>query len=212
MTQPASRAAFLTFGWWACGVGVAFFGVYPTLNWLTAQRASVYGVYMDWELGIPFVPQFVWIYLSMYLLFPLPPLFLDVARLRVLGRQLIWSTLFCGLLFMLLPARLGYVRLVPDGALYSGLFAGLFKIDAPHNLAPSLHVVFSTIIIGAIVDALESRAMRGVFLAWLALLCASTVLVHQHHVIDVVSGLAVAALFRRWIQVENKNEHAEISA
>lgn len=212
MSSPASKAAFRTFAWWACGVGIAFFGVYPTLNWLTTQRASTYGVYMDWELAIPFFPEFAWIYLSMYALFPLPPFLLEVSRLHALGKQLIWATLFCGILFILLPARLGYVRVVPDHGLYSGLFDVLFKLDAPHNLAPSLHVVYSAIIIGSIVDALKSRRLQAFFIAWLILLCVSTVLVHQHHLIDVLSGLAVAALFRSWIRVENNNENLEIPA
>jgi membrane-associated phospholipid phosphatase len=44
-------------------------------------------------------------------------------------------------------------------------------------------------------------ALRRAYLAWLVVVCASTVLTHRHHLLDVVSGLALAfatpALLRR---------------
>lgn len=159
---------------------------------------------MDWELSIPFVPELVWVYLSMYILFPLPPFFLNVPQLRVLGKQLIAATLFSGLAFVLFPGRLGHVRVLPESGLYADFFTFLFVLDGVHNVAPSLHVVYSAIITGAIVDATLSPAVRVWFRIWLGLLCASTLLVHQHHVIDVASGLAVAVFFRSWIREGKK--------
>src|SRR5262245_24580737 len=56
-TSPAPPdslgAVWRTYGYWAFWVGVAFFGVYPTCNWWTAQRAHRFGIYLAAELDVP---------------------------------------------------------------------------------------------------------------------------------------------------------------
>jgi len=183
---------------WALPVGLVFFAVYPLSNWLTARRANPLHLYFDWELAIPLVPEFVWAYLSMYLLFLVPPLFLAAAKFPTLGKQLIVGTLIGGVVFLAAPAVLGFERSLPLQAPYRDIFAGLHGIDAPHNLVPSLHVVFSTLIALACAD-FARPSVRVALWAWLAVIVASTVLVHQHHVIDLVAALGLAAwLRRRW--------------
>ncbi len=78
-----------TYSIWAFWVGIAFFGVYPACNWFTSQRSEHWNLFFNAELALPFYPEFVWVYMSMYLLFALPPFFLNVAQLRDLGRQLV---------------------------------------------------------------------------------------------------------------------------
>lgn len=181
---------------WAGLIGVVFFAVYPLCNWLAAQRPSPWRVHFDWELAIPFVPQFAWAYLSMYALFVLPPAFVPAARFRSLSLQLIAGTLASGAVFLLLPAELGFARVVPAEAPYDRIFAALHGIDRPHNLVPSLHVVFTSVIALACADFARPWAKVALRL-WLATVIASTVLVHQHHIVDVVSALVLVALLRR---------------
>lgn len=188
-----------TYSYWFFWVSVAFFTVYPSCNWLTARRDDVLSLYVAPELSIPFVPEFVWAYLSLYLLFLIPPFALDQVRLKTLGRQLVAATIFCGLIFLLLPAKLGFERAVPDDPFYNSLFANMFAVDLPHNMAPSLHVTFSALILFALSDGPQPRLAKIIFWGWLVLLCASTVLVHQHHLLDVATGLLVAITFRHFI-------------
>lgn len=191
--------AWRTYGYWAFWVGIAFFSVYPTCNWLTSLRDETYALYVPAELGIPFRPEFIWVYLSMYVLFAFPPFFLGPQRLRALGKQLVSATILCGLVFLALPAHLGFARIVPEDGLYRSLFQNMFTIDQPHNMAPSLHIVFSAMILLALLDVSRQRPLRLLWWMWLVLLCTSTLLVHQHHLIDVFTGLLVAVLFRFWI-------------
>src|SRR5437660_6364389 len=78
-----------TYFLWSIWVGIAFFSVYPTMNWITSLRRGPLHLYVAAELGIPFIPQFIWAYLSMYVLFLMPPLFMPAARMPALGKQLI---------------------------------------------------------------------------------------------------------------------------
>src|SRR5687767_5083940 len=94
---------------WSLLVGIAFFAVYPTMNWLTSLREPLH-LYLDAELAIPFVPQFIWPYLSMYALFAIPPFVIPAERMPALGRQLIAGCLISAVCFLLLPAELGFTR------------------------------------------------------------------------------------------------------
>jgi hypothetical protein len=195
-TAGAALPRLRTYLFWSFWVGVAFFGVYPTMNWLTSLRPRPWHLYAPAELAIPFVPQFVWAYLSMYLLFLLPPFVLPVERMPILGRQLIAGSLVSALFFLLLPAELGFPRAVPAAAPYDAIFASVFRIDRPYNLVPSLHVIFSTAIALACAEVVRPPA-RAALRAWLAVIVASTVLVHQHHLMDVAAALAVVVALRR---------------
>jgi len=203
-TSTNSGSVWKTYFYWLFLISVVFFTVYPLCNWLTAKRDTVLSLYVTTELQIPFVPQFVWIYLSLYLLFIIPPFFLGASRMNALGKRLVGATLFCGIIFLLLPAELGFERTVPDDPFYSSMFARLFAVDLPHNMAPSLHVTFSAMILFVLLNESQSAISKAVFWIWLVLICASTVLVHQHHLLDVATGLLVAMAF---YPVADKGEH-----
>src|SRR5258708_37781557 len=93
-----------TYFFWSLWVGVAFFGVYPTMNWITSLRSARLHLYVPAELAVPFVPQFIWAYLSMYVLFFLPLIFVPTAPMPPLGQPLIPASLITPSLFLLLPA------------------------------------------------------------------------------------------------------------
>ena len=189
-----------TYFFWSLWVGVAFFAVYPTMNWITSLRSAPLHLYVPAELAIPFVPQFIWAYLSMYVVFLIPPLFIPAAHMPPLGKQLIAGSLISAALFLLIPAELGFIRVVPAHAPYAGIYAGVFGVDRPYNLVPSLHVIYSSAIVLACADFVRPLA-RFAFLLWLGAIVASTVFVHQHHLLDVAAALAIVYVLRRRYEV-----------
>ena len=191
------RQRLTTFVLWGAIVGVAFFGIYPTTNWWAGQRAQHYALYVPQELALPFWPRWIWLYLSMYVLFLLPPFWLNPPALRRLARELIVATLLAGLVFVLWPAKLGFARVLPDDAFYAKLFAALFSVDLPYNLVPSLHVTYSATIALALMRAVPLWS-RVAWATWLLAIGASTVLVHQHHVLDVATGVLLSLFLHFW--------------
>jgi hypothetical protein len=194
-------AVWRTYGLWALWVGIAFFAIYPTCNWWTARRALRFHLYLESELRVPFVPEAVWIYFSMYALFAAPPFFLGVRALRALGPQILGATLASGLIFLLVPTELGFARVVPDSPLHAAVFAAVFSVDLPHNMVPSLHVVWSGLILLALRDyaGSPSRVRHTLLSLWLGAICASTLFVHQHHLADVLASLLLVWGLRVWI-------------
>lgn len=187
-----------TFTWWGSLVGLAFFGVYPTTNWLASLRNEHYSLFIASELSMSFVPEFVWLYLSMYALFLLPPFLLNPEELKRLAKELILATGIAGLAFVVFPARLGFARTLPEDELYRTIFEGLFAVDHPFNLVPSLHVVYTTAIGLAVVSHVHF-GIRVLLCCWWGAIVSSTVLVHQHHLLDVVTGVALAVFMHSFM-------------
>jgi membrane-associated phospholipid phosphatase len=200
MPQGPRGQRLRTYLKWAAWVSVAFFAVYPTMNWITSMRSGPLHLYLASELAIPFVPELIWAYLSLYVLFLLPPLFIPAARMPALGKQLIMGTAASAIVFLLLPAELGFARTLPESTQYAGLYAAIFSVDRPYNLVPSLHVVFSAAIAMACADFARPR-VRAVLFAWIGIVAASTVLVHQHHLIDVAAAFLLVWWLRRRYKV-----------
>lgn len=189
-------------------VGVFFFGLYPTLNWLTSLRSTTFGLYFPFELDIPLIPAFIWLYLSMYLVFIVPVFLLNEGGLKRLAFELIIVTVAAAGIFLLLPARLGFIRVLPDTPVYRVLFEQIFMLDKPHNLVPSLHVAYSATLVLAVSRNAKPLVNCGLWL-WLIGLMLSTVLTHQHHLLDVFSGAVLSLMTYQFMdKFYEKNTHS----
>jgi membrane-associated phospholipid phosphatase len=188
------------FAIWGARVAVVFLCVYPATNWLAAQQTRHYVFFFDAELRIPFCPEWIWAYFSVYVLLLLPLFLLDVARFQRLCKALIAGIILAGIFFILFPAPIGFTRVLPEAEPYRTLFLPVILVDAPFNTVPSLHVSCATGIVLMLAENSVSLWRRGAWFFWLGMIAVSTVLVHQHHVLDVVSGLAMAFCLHRWFK------------
>lgn len=187
--RPARADVVLSLRW-AAYLTLLFLPVYGLCNWITAQRTTRYRLWFDWELALPFVPEMVWVYLSLFACFFLPMFALRATALNALCRRLAFAVLVSAAGFLLLPAELGFARpaeLAADAA----AFQLVYLLDLPHNLLPSLHVSWSALFIAALREASGPLLRRALGL-WFIALCVSVLLVYQHHVLDVIGGLLVA--------------------
>ncbi len=192
------------FGYWFFWISILFFTIYPLCNWFTSHRENLYHIYFESELAIPFVPQFVLIYMSLYLTFILPPFFLHERQLVKLGKELVIGTIISGVIFLIFPSVLGFERVIPQGE-YQEYFKNIFMLDFPHNMVPSLHIVYSGFILLSVYQAVSSTWIKTFVSIWFLLICASTLLVHQHHIADVLLGSIIVLLFNYYIE-EKKND------
>jgi hypothetical protein len=187
-----SAGAVRTYLSYAFVVALLFVIGYGSANWLAAQRATHLKLFLDAELVIPLLPAMIWVYLSINLLFVLPIFRLDREALHLLGRRMIAATVAATLVFLAMPTTIGFARLDAASDGYA-IFQLLYAIDHPFNCVPSLHIAYSTLIVAAL--ARNSRwALQAALAAWLALIMASTVLTHQHHLIDIPAALLLVGL------------------
>lgn len=188
------------FVFWAVWVLIASYAVYPTANWLASLRDHRYDFLTPWDAMIPLVPEFIFVYFSFFPFLLLPLWLVQQPVLSALGKRQIAGTLICGLVFVLFPANLAFERVIPDVEPYRSIFSAMFFVDKPHNLLPSLHIVYTALTCQAICQCQwHKKWSTGPVLlciavvVWSIAICASTMLVHQHHVLDVVTALVLVA-------------------
>jgi membrane-associated phospholipid phosphatase len=167
--------------------GAVFILVYGGCNQFTATRTDVGTCYFAWERSLPFVPWLVVPYWTLDLFF-CGAFFLCASRaeLRLLTTRLIVVVLATAIFFLLFPMRFGWERPEPSGWT-APLFRALYANDLPFNLAPSLHISLRSIVWVAYAGHLRGW-LRTVVKVWFVLIGISTLLLWQHHFLDVVGG------------------------
>jgi membrane-associated phospholipid phosphatase len=134
-------------------------------------------------------------YLSLFAAYLVPLFTMTPRDLEQLTRQSLTVVGVSGACFMLLPTIIGFESAKPEGAL-APLFQLIRLVDGPHNLVPSLHVAGGALVLmGGAQFATAPAAL--VLRVWLAVMIVSTLLVHQHHLLDVATGLLLAVVVRR---------------
>lgn len=191
-SAPA-RADFRSKVLWAAGAIGLFFLLYGGCLWITSLRAHVGSFYFSWERYIPFVPLMIVPYMSIDLFFA-GSFFLcrEKDELTALGRRIMLATVIAAACFLAFPLRYAFETPATFG--WPGAIIGWFKsADRPFNLAPSLHIAFRSILWIVYVRHTR-RLLRAGIKIWFVLVGLSTLLVFQHHVIDVLAGQLLAML------------------
>ena len=196
MNPPSGRpwlAAALSLAF----LGLGFFVVYGWCNAFTAHRHDVGTFFFGWERHIPFVPSMIVPYMSIDLFFA-GSFFLcrTRAELRVHAWRIALAIALSAAGFLLFPLRYGWPRPAVTGWL-GNLFAPLNALDQPYNLCPSLHISLRALLWR--VYGRHTRRFPPVYYAcagWFGLIGVSTLLVYQHHVIDLLGGYVVALVCR----------------
>jgi membrane-associated phospholipid phosphatase len=200
------RSAFLSWpGWRHIGYAALvslpntlwFMLVYGGADLLTAHRSFRVRVHLSAELNIPLVPAMTVFYMSVYLLFLAAPFILHGRHeIRALVGTLALVILFSGIGFLLFPAELAFAAPKEEEL---GAWASLFnladRLNLTYNCVPSLHVALAVACVAVYAPRASGKG-RALLWLWAIMIAASTILTHQHHVLDAVTGwlLAVACV------------------
>lgn len=163
-----------------------FFGTKP----LTANAVH-HSIPVPFENSIPFAPEWVTIYTATFI-FWLLGLAVCMTRERELCFRMFTgiyiAELICAVFFVAMPT----VIVRPEatgGVYYDRLLAQLYAADQPTNLFPSMHCMFAYMVFrGFMIAKLDKPVIIGSGL-FAALVCASTVFVKQHFLLDTFAGI-----------------------
>lgn len=181
-------------------VGLWFWIVYGGADWLTGLRAAqspLPSVRIAADDAIPFWPFAAWIYMTVTPALLLPLLLLpDRSSIRALAWALASEICLAGLIYLILPVAPTHM---PDVAL-PAIMRLADEINLTFNSVPSLHVALA--LTSTLAMQVPGQPLRNAALAlWAASIAVSTLLTHQHLIIDVAAGVFLAglgfALFRR---------------
>jgi protein-tyrosine phosphatase len=177
---------------WMLFMGALFFLLYGAANHFAHLSGPHPSLPMAWEREIPFVPAFIVPYMSSDLLF-CAAFFMPYSRfeLRVLAARVLFIVAVSVFCFLLFPLQFGFEK--PDTDSFAWLF-GLLRADLPYNQLPSLHIGFAVVLWASMRKYLANPLFKALLAGWFWLVVLSTLLVYQHHFIDLPTGAAVGLL------------------
>ena len=174
-------------------------GLYLSTNRITSGLENTSQMFLQWELEIPLIPCFIILYTSFCLLLVMSFLSCPTRQeLKNLSCQMILSSVIACSCFLILPGELGYMRKESAG-LFQPIYDLLFVLDNPTNLFPSLHIALSYIALFSSLAQTKWFIWKTGLVLWFFGICASVVLVHQHHLFDIATGLVLGVFVRRMI-------------
>lgn len=173
-----------------------FYAVYGLSNYITSCHDYRIYIHFEFEKEIPFIPEFSAVYLSVGAMLGLS--FFILKRLEDLIPffiALVYLTLIAGVFFIFIPVESAYpVRQV------SGYWGIIFRIadtmNLQYNLFPSLHVAFATVSFLNYWKFVNTLSKILLFL-WTILIILSTLFIHEHHILDIVSGIVLAYIVKK---------------
>lgn len=173
---------------------IAFGLVYHFSALYAKNLPKVASVVFEFEQHIPFVSWLIIPYMTSGFFFVCVFFWTkNLNELRILTQRMLFIILSAGVCYWVFPLKFSFEKPEVSNFLLKPLFVFLEKYDSPFNQAPSLHIAFAGIF--AIEGNAHFTGFRKFFLnIWLLLLATSTVLVYQHHLIDVVTGIALSLL------------------
>ena len=204
-SQLPDRHHITHFAWVAVAVSLWFLLVYGSCDWLTSQHTYRIDLAASWEKSIPFFQAASAMYLSIYALFVFIPFMLPtIQEVNRLGAVLTVLIGISSIGFLLLP---GHPIPHPDveGA-WSGLFHVADVMNLSHNYLPSLHVGLAVATVSAI-NRNASLVTAACFWMWAVLIALSTLILHQHYLIDVLTGWLVAICCVRFFFNRRQETH-----
>ena len=179
--------------------------VYFGTNEIASKSEHFYKLYFEFERDIPMVPWMVYIYQSFALLIVITYFSIkSPQKIKAYSISFMSSCGIAAVFFILFPTELGFSRTEKIEG-YEFMYNLLHMIDKPHNLAPSLHITYSALGAYVLSSEIKSKWLKGMIWLWFLLICSSIVLVHQHHLFDIFSGILLSFFVINFVFKKMKN-------
>lgn len=194
--EPLTWGRFLRQALILIAMMLASLGLYLTVEWTRGRDATIV-TQIEWDRYIPLRIEWVWVYMIPYLIGPGFVGILSPATFRWYIRRGIILVVVSCMIFAVLPTKTVRPTVGDLGpGLTADLYRNMIEVDGPAaNAAPSLHVSLTCLLFWALYR--DFRRWWPIALAGVAVVWLSTLLTHQHHIIDVATGILLACLVAR---------------
>ena len=181
---------------WTCFTGATLFliglfiVVFGGCDYLTGIRTVRYRIDFAFEQDLPFLPGLSMIYSSLYAGFAMMFLLLRTKpEIYRFVRLMTCITIAAGIGFLLLPAELQF-QIPEDHGRLPTAFEWADRLNLTYNLCPSLHVSYGAM--NAEVFRRKSSWLGLLGHLWAIAIAVSAWTTYQHHLVDLISGYALA--------------------
>lgn len=168
---------------------------YTHIGASTMPRSGALSLMTSLDEAIPLMPEMVFAYVSIYF-FWTPAIFMSSVTVGQFSRLVfvMGIALFLGLaIHQYMPSAYPRPTLPASDSSFSVAFLRwYYTLDHPNNTFPSTHCVAVIILLCFMRERLRPLA-HFAYEVWGSLIFASTVLIKQHYIVDVVGGIILGA-------------------
>jgi len=167
------------------------------------QNPYVLGSMLDNK--IPFIPQFVWIYVFWYTMLFWVPYYIFTKNKDSFYKYVLTfviTTLIAGIIFVSFPNTVVRAN-ITNSNLSSQIVKIIYLLDAPAiNCLPSIHCLYSFLFIFAILDTKSNspKWMKTLVTTLSILVVLSTLFIKQHVVYDAIIAFVIGIII--WIIID----------
>lgn len=177
---------------WLAVTSIVYFSVQAVVS-------DTYSFLSPLDRGIPFIPEFIWLYHTLVPVIVGTTIF-SMHRRRVFFNTIAALTLSMAVLtcfHLVLPSYYPRQELLlgTDSSVSLWLVELTRQFDAACNTFPSGHVTFSWILYFCArqADSIKrANKLIYIYLLWTILVSISTLVLKQHYIFDVISGIILA--------------------
>ncbi|MDF2881233.1 MAG: hypothetical protein K0R54_1790 [Clostridiaceae bacterium] len=157
-------------------------------------------MYCFLDYYIPFVKEFVIAYFFWFVYMAIGLLYLGFKSKKDFYKLVLFLALSMSIsyiIFIIYPNAQFPRPIITSRDIFSRLVAFLYSIDGTNNVFPSIHVANAIGVHASLINCdklKDARKTKAVSFIAMASICASTVLIKQHSVIDVGGGVILALI------------------
>ncbi len=144
------------------------------------------------EMVVPYVLWYLYIFVPLtYFAFKSPDDFKKLCMFMFTGMTISY------LIFYLVPNGQNLRPVITETDIFSRIINSIYSTDRPTNSLPSMHVILSVAVNASIYNSTilaKFKKLKVFSILLCILICASTVFIKQHSILDVVAGLIVSSL------------------
>lgn len=173
---------------WLALFGAVFAVTFGSTSWITTHYASLPAWDLPFERSVPFVPAACLVYATLTPVLLFSAYFFRTRKtMAPFAIALSVQCVLAAICFLLFPQTVAWTRPAVTGWLRAP-FALVNAMNLDYNQFPSLHVAL------AVSAAWAYPRWKALWWTWAVAVAASTWLMWEHHLVDIVAGFALAAI------------------
>lgn len=185
------------------GILIYFFIIFLLYNYTENTIRPIYFMYSKLDNYIPFVKEMVIPYISWYVYIVIALIYTGIyskGHFYKLNCFMFVGMITCFFLYLQFPNGQNLRPYIANGDILLNIVKKLYEIDTPTNSAPSIHVLVSIGIHMTIIQCERiTRLFKNLSLVTMILIIASTVMIKQHSILDVLYGVALSIVLYQLI-------------
>lgn len=183
--------------------------VYGGTDYLIGLHDYRVRIHFDWELEIPLIVWISTIYMSINFVWPIAPLIIRRREeVQFLVRVIVISIIISGIIFLIVPAAPAYKEpLLEEIYGWEFWYKSASAVNLTYNSFPSLHVALVLALTNSLIRN-KNPMFKIICWIWAFFVAISTVLAHQHHVIDIFGGIIVFWVASKLVKKYQSNKYS----